>query len=68
MHGWAADVIGAAGRPEPSPEGYLGIFFTGSGASRRAGQEALGRMQARTQDRDEARWARCVVARGRLMA
>ena len=34
MHGWAADVIGAVGRPEPSPEGYLGIFFTSSAASR----------------------------------
>jgi pimeloyl-ACP methyl ester carboxylesterase len=54
MHGWAAGVIGAAGRPEPSPGGYLGIFFTGSAASRQAGQEALQRMQARTQDRDKA--------------
>ena len=53
MHGWAADVIGAVGRPEPSPESYLGIFFTGSAASRQAGQEALQRMQARTQDRDK---------------
>jgi pimeloyl-ACP methyl ester carboxylesterase len=54
MHGWAADVIGAAGAPEPSPEGYLDIFFTGSAASRQAGQEALQRMHARTQDRDNA--------------
>ena len=54
MHGWAADVIGAVGRPEPSPEGYLGIFFTSSAASRQAGREALQRMQARTQDRDKA--------------
>jgi pimeloyl-ACP methyl ester carboxylesterase len=54
MHGWAADVIGAAGAPEPSPEGYLGIFFTGSAASRQAGREALQRMYARTQDRDKA--------------
>ena len=54
MHGWAADVIGAAGAPEPSPEGYLGIFFTGSAASRQAGQEALQRMRARTLDRDSA--------------
>src|ERR1700685_2365860 len=52
--GWAADVIGAAGAPEPSPEGYLGIFFTGSAASRQAGQEALQRMRARTLDRDSA--------------
>jgi len=54
MHGWAADVIGAVGAPEPSPEGYLGIFFTGSAASRQAGQEALQRMRARTLDRDSA--------------
>jgi pimeloyl-ACP methyl ester carboxylesterase len=54
MHGWAADIIGAAGGPEPSPGSYLGIFFTGSAASREAGQEALQRMQARTQDRDKA--------------
>jgi len=25
MHGWAADVIGAVGAPEPNPDGYLGI-------------------------------------------
>jgi pimeloyl-ACP methyl ester carboxylesterase len=54
MHGWAADVIGAVGTRVPSPEGYLGIFFTGSAASRQAGQEALQRMQSRTQDRDKA--------------
>jgi pimeloyl-ACP methyl ester carboxylesterase len=54
MHGWAADVIGAVGRPEPRPEDYLGVFFTGSAASREAGQEALRRMYARTQDRDTA--------------
>jgi pimeloyl-ACP methyl ester carboxylesterase len=54
MHGWAADVIGAAGAPKPSPEGYLSIFFTGSAASSQAGQEALQRMSARTQDRDKA--------------
>ena len=27
MHGWAADVIGAVGEPEPNPAGYLDIFF-----------------------------------------
>jgi pimeloyl-ACP methyl ester carboxylesterase len=54
MHGWAAGVIGATGRLEPSPGGYLGIFFTGSAASRQASQAALQRMQARTQDRDKA--------------
>src|SRR5260370_14619891 len=54
MHGWAADVIGAVGAPQPSPDGYLGVFFTPSDASREAGQEPLQRMYARTQDRDTA--------------
>jgi pimeloyl-ACP methyl ester carboxylesterase len=54
MHGWAADVIGAVGKPETGPEDYLGVFFTGSAASRQAGQEALRRMYARSQDRDTA--------------
>ena len=46
IHGWAADVIGAVGKPETSAEEYLGVFFTSSPASRKAGQEALGRMYA----------------------
>jgi pimeloyl-ACP methyl ester carboxylesterase len=54
MHGWAADVIGAVGTPETSPEEYLGVFFTRSPASRQAGKEALQRMYARAQDRDKA--------------
>jgi len=52
MHGWAPEVIGAVGAPQTSPEGYLGVFFTRSPASQRAGQEALRRMYARTEDRD----------------
>jgi pimeloyl-ACP methyl ester carboxylesterase len=52
MHGWAPEVTGAVGTPQTSPEGYLGVFFTRSPASRQAGQEALGRMYARTEDRD----------------
>ena len=52
MHGWAPQVIGAVGTPQTSPEGFLGVFFTGSPASRAAGQQALGRMSARTGDRD----------------
>jgi pimeloyl-ACP methyl ester carboxylesterase len=55
MHGWAPDVIGAVGKPEPSGEDYLSVFFTGSDASRAAGQEVLGRIYgARTVDRDAA--------------
>jgi pimeloyl-ACP methyl ester carboxylesterase len=53
MHGWAPEVIGAVGQPEPSPEGYLSVFFTGSDTGRAAGQEAAGRVfGARTADRD----------------
>ncbi len=54
MHGWAPEVIGAVGAPQTSPEGFLGVFFTRSPASRRAGQESLRRMYARTEDRDTA--------------
>jgi pimeloyl-ACP methyl ester carboxylesterase len=53
MHGWAPEVIGAVGEPEPNPDGYLGVFFTGSEASRQAGVETLGRMTARSDDRDK---------------
>jgi pimeloyl-ACP methyl ester carboxylesterase len=52
MHGWAPEVIGAVGTPQTSPEGFLGVFFTRSPASRQAGQESLRRMYARTEDRD----------------
>jgi pimeloyl-ACP methyl ester carboxylesterase len=54
MHGWAPDVIGAVGTPQTTPESYLGVFFTESAASQQAGREALQRMYARTQDRDQA--------------
>jgi pimeloyl-ACP methyl ester carboxylesterase len=53
MHGWAAEVIGAVGEPKPNPDGYLDVFFTGSAASRQAGVETLGRLTARTDDRDK---------------
>jgi pimeloyl-ACP methyl ester carboxylesterase len=52
MHGWAPEVIGAIGTPHTSPEAYLDVFFTQSAASRQAGQQALRRMYARTEDRD----------------
>jgi pimeloyl-ACP methyl ester carboxylesterase len=58
MHGWAPEVIGAIGTPETSPEEYLGVFFARSSSSRQAGQEAMQRMYARTEDRDTATtWA-----------
>jgi pimeloyl-ACP methyl ester carboxylesterase len=53
MHGWAPEVIGAVGAPEPNPDGYLGVFFTRSAASRQAGAESLGRQTARRDDRDK---------------
>jgi pimeloyl-ACP methyl ester carboxylesterase len=53
MHGWAPEVIAAVGAPAPNPDGYLSVFFTGSTASRQAGEQALGRMAARTKDRDK---------------
>ena len=53
MHGWAPEVIGAVGEPAPNPDGYLGVFFTRSAASRQSGVETLGRLTARTEDRDK---------------
>jgi pimeloyl-ACP methyl ester carboxylesterase len=52
MHGWASEVIGAVGKPETTADEYLSVFFTPSEASRLAGQQALGRMYARQEDRD----------------
>ena len=53
MHGWAPEVIDAVGKPETSAAEYLGVFFTGSEASRAAGQQVAGRVfGARTADRD----------------
>ena len=58
MHGWAPEVIGAIGTPETSPGEYLSVFFARSSASQQAGQQALQRMHARTEDRDTATtWA-----------
>ena len=58
MHGWAPEVIGAIGTPKTSPEEYLGVFFARSASSQQAGREALRRMYARTEDRDQATtWA-----------
>jgi pimeloyl-ACP methyl ester carboxylesterase len=52
MHGWAPQVIGAVGSPQPKPEQYLDVFFTQSAESRQSGRENLARMMARTDDRD----------------
>ncbi len=53
MHGWAPEVIGAVGKPETSPQGYLEVFFAPTATSRQAGQQAAGRIFGRTSDRDE---------------
>ncbi len=54
MHGWAPEVIGAVGRPETSPEGYVSVFFAPTDTSRGAGLQAAGRIfGGRTTDRDE---------------
>jgi hypothetical protein len=53
MHGWAPEVIRAVGEPERNPDGYLGVFFTRSAASRQAGVETLGRQSTRRDDRDK---------------
>jgi pimeloyl-ACP methyl ester carboxylesterase len=58
MHGWASEVIGAVGKPETGPEDYLQVFFARSSSSQKAGQEVLGRIYGRTQDRDKpTTWA-----------
>jgi len=58
MHGWAPEVMRAVGQPQIGPEGFLAVFFTPSPASQQAGQEMIGRMYTRTEDRDaETSWA-----------
>ena len=58
MHGWAQEVTGAIGTPKTGPGEYLDVFFARSPSSRQAGQQALQRMYARTEDRDAATtWA-----------
>jgi pimeloyl-ACP methyl ester carboxylesterase len=52
MHWWAPAVIEAVGGHAPNPDGYLGVFFTHSAASRQSGMETLGRLTTRTDDRD----------------
>jgi len=54
MHGWAAEVIGAVGTPETTPQGYISVFFAPTDTSREAGRQAAGRIfGGRTTDRDE---------------
>jgi pimeloyl-ACP methyl ester carboxylesterase len=53
MHGWAPEVIDAIGEPKTIPDRFLDVFYTQSPASRHSGEQAFGRMFARTADRDE---------------
>jgi pimeloyl-ACP methyl ester carboxylesterase len=53
MHGWAPEVIGAVGEPEPNPQGYLEVFFAPTDTSRQSGQQVAGRIFGRTTNRDE---------------
>jgi pimeloyl-ACP methyl ester carboxylesterase len=53
MHGWAPEVIGAVGQPEPNPQGYLDVFFAPTKTSLEAGEEAAGRIFGRTTNWDE---------------
>jgi pimeloyl-ACP methyl ester carboxylesterase len=52
MHGWAPEVIGAVGAPEPNSEGYLAVFFAATSTSREAGGRAAARIFGRTTNRD----------------
>jgi pimeloyl-ACP methyl ester carboxylesterase len=53
MHGWAPDIISAIGEPTTGAEGVLHAFFTDSPVSQTAGQQFLGRIFTRAEDRDE---------------
>jgi pimeloyl-ACP methyl ester carboxylesterase len=52
MHGWAAEVIDAVGKPGTDADGYLRVFYTQTSYSRDAGRLSLQRMFARQSDRD----------------
>jgi pimeloyl-ACP methyl ester carboxylesterase len=53
MHGWAPEVVGAVGQPEPNPQGYLEVFFAPTSTSQESGQEAAARIFGRTNNLDE---------------
>jgi pimeloyl-ACP methyl ester carboxylesterase len=52
MHGWAPDVIGAIGKREPDPQGYLDVFFASTETSREAGLQVMRRIFGRTTNQD----------------
>jgi pimeloyl-ACP methyl ester carboxylesterase len=54
MHQWTDDVRAAAHADQTTAEGLLYIFFSQSEASRKSGQEFLGRIFSRSKDRDKS--------------
>jgi len=54
MHQWPHDVRAAAHADQTTAEGLLYIFFSQSEASRKSGQEFLGRIFSRSKDRDKS--------------
>jgi len=52
MHGWAPDVIGQVGQPEPNPQGYVGVFFAHSDTSRQAGAQTAQRIFGKQGNQD----------------
>jgi pimeloyl-ACP methyl ester carboxylesterase len=52
MHQWTTDVATTAYADQPTGEGLLYIFFSQSDASRSRGNEFLGRIFTRSEDRD----------------
>jgi pimeloyl-ACP methyl ester carboxylesterase len=53
IHRWSDEVYALATPDVPNPEGFIGLFFSGSEASRAKGREYFGRIMARSVDRDE---------------
>ncbi|MGD9959323.1 alpha/beta fold hydrolase [Nocardioides sp.] len=53
MEGWSPDVIEGVVVDDNTPEGYLGVFYTGSAQSLGAGKASAGRIFARQEGRDE---------------
>ena len=51
---WSAEVIEGVVIDDNTPEGYLGVFYTGSADSLDAGQASAGRIFARQEGRDES--------------
>jgi pimeloyl-ACP methyl ester carboxylesterase len=53
MERWSPQVIEAVVIDDNTPEGYLGVFYTGSAKSLGAGQASAGRIFARQEGRDD---------------